>query len=70
MQCEFQFFHLSLINYALERGYSNQRWHSVLNTMLFKEENNIRMPDWDALIEIQSSMAQVSNIRLEYVNEH
>ena len=43
MQWELRFFHLSLINYALERGYSYTRWHSVSNTILFKEENNIRI---------------------------
>ena len=43
MQRELRFFHLALINYALERGYSYERWQSVVNTILFKEENNIQI---------------------------
>ena len=35
--------HLQLINYALSRGYSYQRWQQVANTILFKERNNIKI---------------------------
>ena len=35
--------HLHLINYALERGYSFQRWQKVANTILFKEPGNIKI---------------------------
>ncbi|KAI2503122.1 hypothetical protein MHU86_11313 [Fragilaria crotonensis] len=34
---------LSLINYALCRGYSFKRWQTVANTMLFKEPKNIKI---------------------------
>jgi hypothetical protein len=43
MQQEMRTFHLHLINYALERGYSYQRWQAIVNTMLFKEENKIKI---------------------------
>jgi hypothetical protein len=35
--------HLILMNYALERGYSYQRWQTVANSVLFKEPGNIRI---------------------------
>ncbi|KAI2507028.1 hypothetical protein MHU86_7413 [Fragilaria crotonensis] len=34
---------LALINYSLERGYSFQRWQKVVNTMLFKDPDNVRL---------------------------
>ncbi|KAI2506424.1 hypothetical protein MHU86_8050 [Fragilaria crotonensis] len=34
---------LDMINYALERGYSLQRWQKVVNTMLFKDPDNVRL---------------------------
>jgi hypothetical protein len=35
--------HLALLNYAMERGYSYRRWHTVANTILFKDQDNIRI---------------------------
>jgi hypothetical protein len=35
--------HLSLINYALERGYSYKRWQTIANTILFKDPDNVRL---------------------------
>ena len=35
--------HSTLLNYALERGYSYRRWQKVANTILFKEKGNIRI---------------------------
>jgi hypothetical protein len=35
--------HLHLVNYALERGYSFQRWQKVANTILFKEPGNVKI---------------------------
>ncbi|KAI2497109.1 hypothetical protein MHU86_17370 [Fragilaria crotonensis] len=34
---------LDLLNYALERGYSFQRWQKVINTILFKDSDNVRL---------------------------
>jgi hypothetical protein len=34
---------LEILNYALERGYSYQRWKKVVNTMLFKDPDNVRL---------------------------
>ena len=34
---------LQLLNYALERGYSFLRWQKVVNTMLFKDTDNVRL---------------------------
>ena len=34
---------LSLINYALERGYSFHRWQDIVNSVLFKDPDNVRL---------------------------
>jgi hypothetical protein len=43
MHQELRWLHLSMLNYALERGYSYQRWQSILNMALFKDDDNIRI---------------------------
>lgn len=43
MQSDLRDIHLTLLNYALQRGYSYLRWQQVSNAMLFKEENNIKI---------------------------
>jgi hypothetical protein len=43
MQADLFQLHLSLINYALKRGYSYRRWQKVANSILFKEPGNIRI---------------------------
>ena len=43
LQRDLRHLHLSLINYALERGYSYQRWKTVANTVLFKDPGCIRI---------------------------
>ncbi|KAI2501781.1 hypothetical protein MHU86_12701 [Fragilaria crotonensis] len=43
MQSEILRVHLLLINYALECGYSYQRWRHVANSVLFKEPGNIKI---------------------------
>ena len=43
MQQSIRELHLQLINYALERGYSYKRWQKKANTILFKEQNNIKI---------------------------
>ena len=43
MQRSLRQFHLDLINYALERGYSYQRWQTIANTILFKDTDNVRL---------------------------
>jgi hypothetical protein len=35
--------HLQLVNYALERGFTYNRWCQVANTMIFKEPGNIKI---------------------------
>ena len=35
--------HVRMLNYALERGYSYQRWQTVINTILLKDANNVRI---------------------------
>ena len=34
---------LTLINYALERGYSYKRWQTIVNSVLFKDTDNVRL---------------------------
>lgn len=43
MQQALRTFHLQLVNYELERGYSYSRRQSIINTILFKEEYSIRI---------------------------
>ena len=42
-QKEIRELHLRLLNYALERGYSYHRWHTVANAILFKDSDNVRI---------------------------
>jgi hypothetical protein len=35
--------HIQMLNYALERRYSYTRWHTVVNTTLFKDPDNVRI---------------------------
>jgi hypothetical protein len=35
--------HLIMMNYALSRGYSYQRWTQIANTILFKDSDNVRI---------------------------
>jgi hypothetical protein len=35
--------HVQMMNYALERGYAYQRWRTVVNTILFKDPDNVRI---------------------------
>ena len=42
-QSELRSLHLLLINYALERGYSFSRWRTIANTILFKDDDNVRL---------------------------
>jgi hypothetical protein len=34
---------LSLTNYALERGYSFPRWQNIVNSVLFKDPDNVHL---------------------------
>jgi hypothetical protein len=43
MQQELLHLHLTLINYALERGYSFQRWQTIANTILFKDKDSVKI---------------------------
>jgi hypothetical protein len=43
MQQSMAALHLSMINYALERGYSYTRWQRIANTTLFKDPGNIKI---------------------------
>ena len=43
MQNELFDLYLNMINYALERGYSYQRWQKVVNTILFKDPDNVKI---------------------------
>ena len=43
MQTSLLELHVNMLNYALERGYSYQRWHIVANAILFKDKDNVRV---------------------------
>ena len=42
-QAEIRSVRLALINYALERGYSFSRWQNIVNSVLFKDVDNVRL---------------------------
>ncbi|KAI2491614.1 hypothetical protein MHU86_22931 [Fragilaria crotonensis] len=42
-QRELREVHLRLLNYALERGYSYRRWHTVANVILFKDPGVVKI---------------------------
>jgi hypothetical protein len=44
--------HLTLINYALQRGASCTRWHTIVNTTLFKDPDNVRLDRTRRVIHI------------------
>ena len=43
MQRELFDLHLNLLNYALERGYSYRRWQTIVNSVLFKDTDNVKI---------------------------
>ena len=43
MQQSLLVLHLSLLNYALERGYSFRSWQCIANTILFKDSGNVKI---------------------------
>lgn len=43
MQSTMLTLHVTMLNYALERGYSYTRWKTVVNTILFKDEDNVHL---------------------------
>jgi exonuclease III len=43
MQNKLLTLHVTMLNYALERGYAYDRWKQVTNTILFKDKDNVRL---------------------------
>jgi hypothetical protein len=43
MQSSLLRLHVQMLNYALERGYAYRRWRTVVNTILFKDPDNVRI---------------------------
>jgi exonuclease III len=43
MQSRMLTLHVQMLNYALVRGYSYERWQKVTNTILFKDTDNVRI---------------------------
>ena len=41
MQSDLRCLHLTLLSYALQRGYSFLRWRTIVNTILFKDDDNV-----------------------------
>jgi hypothetical protein len=78
MQKAIRELHLQVINYALERGYSYQRWQCVANTMLFKEKHNIRIhrtrvihiyeADYNLMLGLKWRMALYQSEALQQLN--
>ena len=43
MQNELFDLHLNMLNYAIERGYSYKRWQMIVNSVLFKDPDNVKI---------------------------
>ena len=71
--------HLTLMNYALERGYSFKRWHTIANTILLKDEDNVRLhrthviriyeADYNVVLGIKWRMATYQAEALKVLND-
>ena len=72
-------FHLNLINYALERGYSYQRWQTIANTMLFKDPGSVKIhrtrvihiyeADFNLILGLKWRMALYQSEALNQLND-
>ena len=79
MQCALRRFHLDIINYALERGYSFKRWQTIANTILFKDDDNIKLhrtrvihiyeADYNLILGLKWRMALYQAEALKMLNE-
>ena len=79
MQRALRIFHLDLINYALERGYSFQRWQTIANTILFKDKDNVQLhrtrvihiyeADYNLVLGLKWRMALYQAEALKILNE-
>ncbi|KAI2491604.1 hypothetical protein MHU86_22948 [Fragilaria crotonensis] len=71
--------HLSLLNYALERGYSFLRWQCIANTILFKDPGNVKIhrtrvihiyeADFNLMLGIKWRVALYQSEALKQLNE-
>ena len=71
--------HLTLINYALEQGYSYRRWQTIANTILFKDADNVRLhrtrvihiyeADYNLILGIKWRMATYQAEAFKALNE-
>ena len=71
--------HLSLMNYALERGYSFHRWQCIANTILFKDPGNVKIhrtrvihiyeADFNLMLGIKWRVALYQSEALKQLNE-
>jgi exonuclease III len=71
--------HLSLLNYALERGYSYKRWQCIANTILFKDPGSVKIhrtrvihiyeADFNLMLGIKWRVALYQSEALKQLNE-
>ena len=71
--------HLSLLNYALERGYSYTRWQNIANTILFKDPGSIKIhrtrvihiyeADFNLMLGLKWRIALYQSESLKQLNE-
>ncbi len=71
--------HLSLLNYALERGYSYKRWQCIANTILFKDPGSVKIhrtrvihiyeADFNLMLGIKWRVALYQSEALKPLNE-
>jgi hypothetical protein len=79
MQQTLAWVHLSLLNYALERGYSYTRWQRIANTILFKDRGCVKIhrtrvihiyeADFNLMLGLKWRMALYQSEALKQLNE-
>jgi exonuclease III len=79
MQNELFDLHLNMLNYALERGYSYKRWQTIVNTVLFKDIDNVKLhrtriihiyeADFNLMLGLKWRMAMYQAEALKLLND-
>jgi hypothetical protein len=79
MQQTLAWVHLSLLNYALERGYSYTRWQRIANTILFKDRGCVKIhrtrviyifeADFNLMLGLKWRVALYQSEALKQLNE-
>ena len=79
MQLSLLTLHVQMLNYALGRGYAYERWHTINNTIIFKDPDNVRIhrtqvihiyeADYNLMLGIKWRMALYQAEKLRELNQ-